>query len=147
MLLLQSIALGAKTCQRLTNSDRDTHLYSFFFTCRNLPFGYLLNSFILNCIKFIQFILHLLKIAVFRCCYSILGIREQKWPNTDEFRQRYTFVQLFLELHKYVFRMYFKFFHSKLHKSPSIYIHPLNISSFRRSYCSLVMWEVKMVKD
>ena len=72
------MALGAKTAQRLMNSDRDGHLYSSFFTCTN---------------------------------------------------------------------MYFKFFHSKLHKSPSIYTHPLNISSLGRSYRSLVIWELKMVKD
>ena len=75
---MQSMAVGAKTVQRLMNSDRDTHLYSSFFTCTNMPFGCLSNSFIQNCIKFVQFIFNLLKIAVFRCCYSILGIRKLK---------------------------------------------------------------------
>ena len=75
---MQSIALEAKTGQILMNKDSDTHLYSSFFTCTNMPFGCLSNSFIQNCIKFVQFIFHLLKIAVFRCCYSILGIRELK---------------------------------------------------------------------
>ena len=72
------MALGAKTGQRLMNSDTDTHLYSSFFTCTNMPFGCLSNSSIQDCIKFVPFIFHLLKIAVFGCCYSILGIRELK---------------------------------------------------------------------
>ena len=72
------MALGAKTGQRLMNSDRDTPLYSSFFTCTNMPFGCLSNSFIQNSVKFVQFIFQLLQIAVFRCCYSILGIPELK---------------------------------------------------------------------
>ena len=78
MLLLQSSDLGGKNCQRLMNSKRDTHLYSTFCTCINAFFRYISHSLIQNFIKFVQFIFNLLKIAVFRCCYSILGIGERK---------------------------------------------------------------------
>ena len=35
-------------------------------------------------------------------------------PKMDKFGQRYTFVQLFLHLYKYVFQMYFSFSRAKL---------------------------------
>ena len=78
MSLLQSSDLGGKNGQRLMNSERDTDLYSTFCNCINASFRYISHSFIENFIKFIQFIFHLLKIAVFRCGYSILGIGERK---------------------------------------------------------------------
>ena len=37
---MQSVALGAKTAQRLMSSNRDAHLYSSFFTVLfSMPFG------------------------------------------------------------------------------------------------------------
>ena len=86
MFLLQSSDLGGKNGQRLMNSERDTHLYSPLCTCINTSFRYISHSFIQNLTKFVQFIFNVLKIAVFRCCYSILGIGEQKMAKIDEFR-------------------------------------------------------------
>ena len=65
---MQSMALGAKTGQRLMNSYRDAHLYSSFFNCTIMSFECLSNSFIQDCIKFVQFLFYPLNIAVFRCC-------------------------------------------------------------------------------
>ena len=78
MSLLQSSDLGGKNGQRLMNSERDTDLYSTFCNCTNASFRYISHSFIPNFIKFVQFIFHLLKIAAFLSCYSILRIRELK---------------------------------------------------------------------
>ena len=123
MFLSQSMPLGAKKGQRMMNSERDTHLYSCFFTCTNVSFRCISHSFNQNWIKFLQFIFEPLNIiAVFRCSYRSLWLWELKLPRINEFGQRYTIVQLFLHLYKWVFQMYIKFFHSKLYKIPSIYI-------------------------
>ena len=54
MFLLTCISLGTKKGQTLTNSEGDTHLYSYFCTCTNMSFRCISHSFIENCIKFIQ---------------------------------------------------------------------------------------------
>ena len=73
------MALGAKTAQRLMNSDRDTHLYCSFFTVLfSMPFGCLSNSFIQNCKKFVQFMFQSLNISVFRWFYCSLWLWEIK---------------------------------------------------------------------
>ena len=98
--------LGAKTGQRLMNSNRDTHLYSSFCTCTNGSFRCISHFFIQNCIKFLQFsaILKILQfldapIAVYMALRAITG---QRLMN----------------------------FHSKLLKSPSIYISSIKYYSF-----------------
>ena len=40
MSLSQSMPLGAKKGERMMNSERDTHLYSCFFTCTNVSFRF-----------------------------------------------------------------------------------------------------------
>ena len=103
------------------NSERDTHFYSTIYTCTNASFRYISHSFIQNFIKFIQFMFPPLNISIYRRSYCSPVIWEVKmvkdwWIRTE----RYTFVQLFLKLYKCVFKIYFTFFHWKLHKSPSI---------------------------
>ena len=95
---MQCMALGAKTCKRLIDSERDTILYSSFCTCTNVSFRYISHCFIQNCIKFVQFIFQPLNISVFKCFCCSLWLWELKPAKNDEFGQRYTFVKLFLHL-------------------------------------------------
>ena len=124
------MALGAKTGGRLMNLETDTILYSSFCTCTNVSFRYISHCFTQNCIKLVQFIFQPLNISVFKCfCWS-LWLWELKLAKDDKFGQRYTFLQLFLHLYKYVFQMSFKIFHSKLHKIRLIYISSIKNCSF-----------------
>ena len=54
MFLLTCRSPGTKKGQTLTNSERGTHLYSDFCTCTNMSFRCISDSFIENCIKFLQ---------------------------------------------------------------------------------------------
>ena len=64
--------------KRLMNYDRDTHLYSSFLKVTNAFFRYISNSFIHNCIKFVQFIFQPFIILVFKCFYCSLWLWELK---------------------------------------------------------------------
>ena len=64
--LLTCRSLGTKKGQTLMNSERDTHLYSYFCTCTNMSFRCISHSFTENCIKFLQLRFQPLNISSFQ---------------------------------------------------------------------------------
>ena len=132
MLLSQSIALGAKSGQRLMNSDRDTHLYSSFCTCTNVSFlmnsdrdTHLYSSFCactnMSFLTGIQTEIHICT-ALSGTCTNVSFLM-----NSDRDTHLYS---SFFTCTNMSYGCFFKFVHSKLHKIPSIYISSIKYCSF-----------------